>query len=635
MGRLWRILKAALSGFFANDALSRGAAIAFYAATSLAPVLLIVVAIAGLAFGQDGARAAISDELGQLLGPAGGDFIKSILARSSDPASGTLATILGVLTVVITASGVFGEMHTALNATFKAKPIDEPISALIRTRAASLGLVAALGFMLVVSLAASAGLSALGLVFQGWFGGKILLAILNSAVSLSIFTVLFTAIYKVLPDTAIPWRELVLGAFVTAVLFTVGKSLIGIYLGRAAPSSPYGAAGALIVLMFWTYYSAQIFLFGAELTKAIADERAPADRQAREGTIQPSMSSLSNENDEAVTAMTRSVEELRRESERNRAELAATVDRLRAQITDTAEDLRYKVSPQGIKSEVSEFVSRKSQGWLEALKQQAMENPMQTIAAGTAVAVPALRLARSFPLPLLMIGAGLALTSKTVRARAAEAATPAMEKAREMAGEAAERVQSIGEDAVNAASETSRRATDGASEAHAKAAGMADDLKDRAARATDKVKAGVDAASETAKDKIEQVRSTMRDKATAAPETTRQMVRDNAALIAGLGVAIGAIIAASLPDSKAEAVAIGKASDSAKRAAGKVAQSGFETAKDAVLSAADAAAKSVSQADLGQHASRMTRDVSERLKEAADDIVTAAFNPSRTEEKSS
>jgi hypothetical protein len=160
---------------------------------------------------------------------------------------------------------------------------------------------------------------------------------------------------------------------------------------------------------------------------------------------------------------------------------------------------------------------------------------------------------------------------------------------------------------------------------------MADDLKDRAARATDKVKAGLDAASETAKDKVGQLRSTVRDKATAAPETAQQMIRDNAALIAGLGVAIGAIIAASLPDTKAEAVAIGKASDSAKRAAGKVAQSGFE--KDAVLSAADAAAKSVSQADLGKHASRMTRDMSEKLKEAADDIVTAAFNPPRTEEK--
>jgi membrane protein len=215
-------------------------------------VLLIVVAIAGLVFGQESARAAISLELGQLLGPAGGDFIKSILQRASDAGTGALATILGVLTVLVTASGVFGEMHTALNATFKSKPIDEPISSLIRTRAASLGLVAALGFMLVVSLAASTALSALGHVFQGWFAGKILLVALNTGVSLAIFTLLFTAIYKVLPDTAIPRRDLVLGAFVTALLFTTGKSLIGIYLGRAAPSSPYGAAGALIVLMFWT-----------------------------------------------------------------------------------------------------------------------------------------------------------------------------------------------------------------------------------------------------------------------------------------------------------------------------------------------------------------------------------------------
>jgi membrane protein len=159
MGALWRIVKAAVSGYVANDALSRGASIAFYAATSLAPVLLIVVAVAGLAFGQDAARAAISEELGRLLGSSGGDFIKSILARSSDPASGATATIVGVVTVLITASGVFGEMRTALNATFKAKPTEEPIFSLIRSRAASLGLVAALGFMLMVSLAASAALS--------------------------------------------------------------------------------------------------------------------------------------------------------------------------------------------------------------------------------------------------------------------------------------------------------------------------------------------------------------------------------------------------------------------------------------------------------------------------------------------
>jgi hypothetical protein len=329
--------------------------------------------------------------------------------------------------------------------------------------------------------------------------------------------------------------------------------------------------------------------------------------------------------------MARSVEELRRESEQSRAELAATVDRLRDRITDTAEDLRYKVSPQGIKSEVSDFVSRKTQGWLDTLKQQARENPIQTIAVGTAMAAPALRLARGFPLPLLMIGAGLALTSKTLRAGAAEAAAPALEKAREMVGEATERDQSSGEDAADAVSSSGRRAADLAGEAKARVSRIADDLKERGSETTDQVKAGMHAASGKATDAIERARST----ASAAPEMTRQLIRDNAALIGGLGVAIGAIIAASLPDTKIEAAVIGKASDSVKRAAGKAAQSGFETAKEAVLSAADATAKSVSDADLGQHASRMTGDMSSRLKEAADDIVSAAFNPSRTEENPS
>ena len=328
--------------------------------------------------------------------------------------------------------------------------------------------------------------------------------------------------------------------------------------------------------------------------------------------------------------MAQSVEELRRDSERSRAQLAATVDRLRERITDTAEDLGYKVSPEGIKSEVSDFVSRKTQGWLDAVKQQAMENPMQAIAAGTAVAVPVLRLARGFPLPLLMIGIGLALSSKTVRARAADANAPAIEKARELAGEATERAQSLGEDVAETASATGRRAAEIAGEAQTGATGIADELKDRAAEVTDKVKASMDAASETAKDTIARARET----ATTAPEAARKVIGDNAALIGSLGVTLGAILAASLPDSKAEAAVIGKASDGMKRAAGEAAQSGFETVKDAVLSAADAATKSVADADLGKHASRMTHDVSDRLTEAADDIMTTAFKPARNSKES-
>jgi hypothetical protein len=325
--------------------------------------------------------------------------------------------------------------------------------------------------------------------------------------------------------------------------------------------------------------------------------------------------------------MLRSVEELRRESEQSREQLAATVDRLKGRITDTADDLRHKVSPQAIKSEMSDFVSRKTHGWFDMVKQQARENPIQAIAVGTAVAVPALRLARGFPLPLLMIGAGLALTSKSVR----EAAAPAMEKAREMVEEATERVQSLRGDAADAVSSSGQRAADLADEAKAGMSGIAGELKDRANETADQVKAGAQVASAKATEAIERARST----ASAAPEMTRHMIRDNAALIGGIGVALGAILAASLPDTRTEAAVIGKASDSVKRAAGRAAQSGFETAKEGVLSATDAAAKSVSDADLGKHISRMTENMSDRLKAAADDVMSAAINPSRTDENPS
>ena len=338
--------------------------------------------------------------------------------------------------------------------------------------------------------------------------------------------------------------------------------------------------------------------------------------------------------------MTRSVEELRRDSEQSRAQLATTVDRLREQIADTAEDIRYKVSPENIKAEVSGFISQKTHGWMDALKQQAMDNPMQAIAAGTAIAVPALRLARGFPLPLLMIGAGLALSSKTVRDHAAEAASPGIEKAREIVDEATDRAQSLGDSMRKAMSHAERQAAGVANEAQETAGamtdtatGMANDLRGRAAQTADavsnKVRAGMDAASEMAKEQIERVRSTATNAASAAPATASKVIRDNVALIGGLGVAIGAIIAASLPSTRVEASVAGKASDHVKRAAGSVAQSGFEAAKDTVLSAADAAAKRISEADLGGHASRITEDVTERLKEVAEDVVTTAFDPSR------
>ena len=176
-----------------------------------------------------------------------------------------------MITLVITASGVFGEMQTALNAIWKAKPKGTTVSQLIRARAASLGLVAALGFLLMVSLVVSTALTAFGnyLDFVLPFG-KVILTVLNVVVSLMLISFLFAAIYKVLPDRNLEWRDVVVGAVVTAVLFTIGKSLISWYIGSSAVASSFGAAGALIVLLLWVYYSAQIFLLGAEFTKVYA-----------------------------------------------------------------------------------------------------------------------------------------------------------------------------------------------------------------------------------------------------------------------------------------------------------------------------------------------------------------------------
>ena len=201
---MWSILKSAVEGYIAHGALSRGAAIAFYVVTSLAPVLLIVVAVAGLVFGQEAVRGSLVQQLGGLFGQQGGELIQTMLASSSDKQSGATASVLGAVTVLVTASGVFSEMQTGLNQTWQVKAPDQPILLMLRARAASLGLVAALGFLLVVSLAASTALAALGTYLEGLTSfAPLLLAALNTFISLGLFTLLFAAIYKVLPDTPI------------------------------------------------------------------------------------------------------------------------------------------------------------------------------------------------------------------------------------------------------------------------------------------------------------------------------------------------------------------------------------------------------------------------------------------------
>ncbi|RKK04370.1 YihY family inner membrane protein [Pseudoroseomonas wenyumeiae] len=271
VNKAWWLARQTILGFIEDEALSRGAAIAFYTVTSLAPVLIIAIAIAGLAFGEDAARGALEAQLGGLMGQAGAEVVQGIIRSASNPTTGKLASLIGIVTLIVTASGVFGEIQTSLNKIWKAQVTSITISSLLRARALSLGLVATLGFLLLVSLVISALLSGLRGALDIYLPGiSTIIRIANVLISLGLITVLFAAIYKILPDRKLEWKDVIVGALVTALLFNLGKSLIGLYLGSSAIGSTYGAAGSVVIVLLWIYYSAQIFLLGAEFTKAYA-----------------------------------------------------------------------------------------------------------------------------------------------------------------------------------------------------------------------------------------------------------------------------------------------------------------------------------------------------------------------------
>jgi len=275
----WKLLVDTTLSFVDDEALSRGAAIAFYAITSLAPVLLIVIAIAGMVFGRDAAQDAISGQFSALMGKQAADVLQSVIASASTKSSSIVATIVGIAMLIATASGVFGEMQAALNTIWKTRSREVALSRLIRARITSLGLVAALGFLLVVSLVVSAGLTAFANYLDRLPVGAMILSGVNFAASWLLFALLFGAIYKVLPDRTLQWKDVIVGALMTSLLFNIGKALIGWYIGSSAVASSYGAAGGLIVLLLWVYYSAQIFLFGAEFTKTYANTHGSKRRK--------------------------------------------------------------------------------------------------------------------------------------------------------------------------------------------------------------------------------------------------------------------------------------------------------------------------------------------------------------------
>jgi len=246
-----------------------GAALAFYSLLSMAPVLLMVITVAGLFFGEDAARGALIGELRELFGATGAQAVEAILIASSARQGSMLSLAIGIVMILVGATTVFAELQNALDRIWRVGPDDvgSAVRQLVRVRMMSFGLILGVGFLLAVSLVLTAAITAFGDFWSRWFiGAETLLQLLNTLLGFGLITSLFALIFKALPSVFIPWRDVWIGAALTSLLFSVGKYLIGLYLGTAAVSSSFGAAGALVAIVVWVYYSAQIFLLGAEFT---------------------------------------------------------------------------------------------------------------------------------------------------------------------------------------------------------------------------------------------------------------------------------------------------------------------------------------------------------------------------------
>ena len=269
---IFRLLREAVREWQEDKASLLAAALAYYTVFSITPLLVIAIAIAGAVFGQDAAEGEIVQQIDRLVGQQGAEVIETALANADRPEVSSVASVISVIVLLVGASGVFAQLQEALNTVWnvKAKP-NAGIWGFIRKRLFSFGIVLAIGFLLLVSLILSAVLSGIGkLQIDVLPGFTPLWQLLNFAVSFGFISLLFALIYKYLPDTKIHWKDVWVGAIITALLFTIGKFLIGLYLGRGTLGSAYGAAGSLIVFLAWVFYSAQILLFGAEFTQVYA-----------------------------------------------------------------------------------------------------------------------------------------------------------------------------------------------------------------------------------------------------------------------------------------------------------------------------------------------------------------------------
>jgi membrane protein len=270
----WQLLKQTVSEWMEDKAPQLGAALAFYTALSIAPLLVIALAVAALVFDEEAARGQIVREMQSMVGAQGAEAIEEMIASASKPTEGIIATLLSVVILLFGASGVFGELQQSLNTIWEVKPKPgRGIWGIIRDRFLSVAMVFGIAFLLLVSLLLDAALSSLTTMIgrlpesYEWFSEAI-----HLGVSFVVITLLFGMIFKYLPDVKIGWRDVLLGAIITAILFTVGKFAIGLYLGHSSMASSYGVAGSFVVLLVWVYYSAQILFFGAELTQVYANQ---------------------------------------------------------------------------------------------------------------------------------------------------------------------------------------------------------------------------------------------------------------------------------------------------------------------------------------------------------------------------
>jgi membrane protein len=257
-----------------DEALQLGAALAYYTIFSIAPLLLIVIAVAGFVWGREAVQGQIVGQIDQLVGRDGALMIQEMIAKAAMQGkdSGVLATVLAAVTALFGATGVFAQLQSSLNHIWnvEAKP-GRGVMGFIKTRVASFGMILGIGFLLLVSLVVSAGLAAVNTYMTGLMpGAEVLFTILSFVVSFALVTLLFAMIYRFLPDVKIAWRDVWVGAAITSLLFTIGKTLIGLYLGHGSAASVFGAAGSLVIVLLWIYYSTQILFFGAELTQVYA-----------------------------------------------------------------------------------------------------------------------------------------------------------------------------------------------------------------------------------------------------------------------------------------------------------------------------------------------------------------------------